>query len=542
MEHQLDITLSADTDTIPAVMGTRYRTTKDDKAPGLLYITPDNYISNTVGIVPSYVELSQVANIPGVTPKTAARPGHFEIHIHAAVLFSVGDHVMVNLELDQILDGQRTMVGGGEKLQGMYQAAAITGTHVNQVVLKPSLHLDNFSYRISFGGNPNEVSESLWPSETATTHAAATAMTTLNALDPTVPYHYGLTVQDDIGDPIIDREFYARPFGVFPFTLQDTYLSPTGKFQYLVYWSRFAGSYNETTGEYQNEIADYYVGNKGLAGQDIMAYSPDRAASDIDPSNYVNVNARKKSILFARAFKAYMTAIGADAGVNKLDQWLLDLHRLYHRQEFWLVSPAEYVHGVSPFPSLQQFTGHGLDVSIRPNGSEPLEPGHYLHDRADGATEEVVLVAEHGEVTAPIPQSGHLHNPAEIHADWLRMSHTAFQAAPHVDVIAVSVLAVRGLAIELNGLTARLLPSRRAGGLEERRRNPHFHIAIDSGRRTTVAERHSIGMEESRIPHDMEYFLTYADTGTPLSDADCALIGRLQLIFEYKGTNISFIS
>lgn len=140
--------------------------------------------------------------------------------------------------------------------------------------------------------------------------------------------------------------------------------------------------------------------------------------------------------------------------------------------------------------------------------------------------------------TNTFPQSGHLRNPREMHTSWLRLTHTIFQLAPGADLITYDALAARGLSIELDGLTCRTLPTRRAGVQGEHRRPPHFHIATIAGRRTTIAERHSIGIPEGVIPLDMEYHLVYSDTGGPLTDADCALIRRVGVIFAYKGNGI----
>ena len=69
-----------------------------------------------------------------------------------------------------------------------------------------------------------------------------------------------------------------------------------------------------------------------------------------------------------------------------------------------------------------------------------------------------------------------------------------------------------------------------------RTRPAYIRLAIESGKKTTLAERHNLKLPLADLPYSMPFRLVYADNGDPLTAEACLAIVRLSLIISYKGT------
>lgn len=537
-----DITTQA----VPEETELRYKTTKTTKHPGTISIPPSHYISNTVGHVPTFIDFAHHAG---------DRAGHYTISMKPAGSLAVGDKVFINLELNHIDHlAVIALQAGGVKFRQIYEVT-VADTIDDHVQLRNFSTYDNFTYCVSFEDDHRIPTG--WPS-----HNAATQWTVAqNSLaDPEfstvveaiVPWHLGFGVQLTIGDPPPpDSDFYALPFGAYPYNqfYGDTYLTVMGQYNWLVYWARFAG--NRNNGVYDTNIANYYVGAAAGSptGTEVRAYSTDIPAAELDskfsPLNYdytnaaPNKHARTKSLLFARAFKEYAAAdpqgFFTPDDHARLDQWIMDLHRIYHRQRFWYVSGAEYVQDISPFPEPRQVRGTGHTNSVRPEGTDPLQAGQYLEDNA--TTQTVVTVPASSQYLAEVVRSGRIEMQHAIHATEGEVHGTVVYATRGCDESHRQELVARGLSIVIEGLMPRFsLVTASPDG--RRHHHPSIKINLDFGGSFNLVQRTSITFDVTDIQQHMDYRFVYADTGQPLSDNHARTVGRVYLMLNFRGRPI----
>ena len=142
--------------------------------------------------------------------------------------------------------------------------------------------------------------------------------------------------------------------------------------------------------------------------------------------------------------------------------------------------------------------------------------------------------------------TGHITNREYIQAEEVQMTHTVLQLARTVDLsdsyyeMMYEDLINRGLGIELHGVTSISRALTKAGDPELgfQYRHPYLQVGMHYGRYTSLSERHNVRIDNATIPHDITYKLIYADTGQELAATHAALIGRLTIILQYKGTVI----